>query len=183
MEVDGRKVVSAILNDKYAWLLVIAPIIGLLFELIAGQDLIWIYFLLNIIFFSLDYKELKTKNVDMPHVAWVVLIPVYLWKRAILLNQDKHYFWGWIGVFILSLTLSTGGGQQQLEDTAMSLVTEILQDELGADAATCIGVKIDDYDDTGLHSAIAILDNGNVLDITITEVEGGRVFVNIPYDQ
>jgi len=182
MEFDSRKIVSTVLNDKYAWLIVIAPIIGLLFEMIAGQDLIWIYFLLNVIFFSLDYKELKSKDVVPPHVAWVVLIPVYLWKRAVLLNQDKHYFWGWIGVFILSLTLSAGGGQKQLEEIAMSTVTEILQDEMGAEAPTCIGVKIEDYDNTGIYSAIAVLDNGAVIDITITEGEGG-VYVNIPYDQ
>jgi len=183
MEIDSQKIIQTFKKDKYAWLLVITPIFGLLFELIAGQDIIWIYLLLNIIFLTLDYKELKAKEVEPPHVAWVALIPVYLWKRATILNQEKHYFWGWIGVFVLSLLLSSGGGQRQIEEAAIPLVTQILQNELGTQAATCVNVKIDDFNDFGLYDALAVLDNGMVISITITEGEGDMIYVNIPLDQ
>ncbi len=179
MSAERSELLTDVMDNKYAWLIVIAPIIGLIFELIAGEDLIWIYFLLNVVFFSLDYKELKGRGLDMPHIAWVILIPVYLWKRANLLGQKKHYFWGWVVVFLLSLALSSGSGQGQIEDSAIPVVSQMLQREYGTNAASCLDVQITDEIFDDLYIADAILDNGEVIQVNI-RVDGESFYVTIP---
>ncbi|RAS08995.1 hypothetical protein DFO50_1421, partial [Microvirgula sp. AG722] len=36
----------------------------------------------------------------------VLLVPVYLWKRAQSLRQRPAYFWTWLGLFGLSLLIT-----------------------------------------------------------------------------
>lgn len=64
----------------------------------------------------MDERKLKVAGQKSP-VNWLVfIVPVYLWKRADLLNQKKHYFWAWIAAFVLSIMIGTGGNQAILID-------------------------------------------------------------------
>jgi len=64
------------------------------------------YFIANSIFCILDAKRLNSDGHQSPNLAWLLLIPVYLWQRASLLKQAPHHFWVWIVAFILSVLLS-----------------------------------------------------------------------------
>jgi len=89
-----------------------------------------------------------------------------------------------IGIAVVAIVLGVvlmGGSQSNIESDAVPLVTEIIQNQLGG-GAECIGVSIDDEPTEGFYRAIAILDNGNELAITIQH-DGENVFVRIPLEQ
>jgi len=173
---------GADVDNKYVWLVVAVPIIGLIVELMVGRELMWIYWALNIVLCLLDERKLKSAGHAAPSTAWAILIPVYLWKRAGFLKQKKHYFWGWIAAFILSIFFAMGADQSRIEEAACPVVTQIVQEQLGG-AATCKAVKIDQEVSDGFYKATAILDNGNELKITIEEKEGNQISVQIPLNQ
>lgn len=55
----------------------------------------------------LDERRLRRAGVDTSRFGKIVfIVPVYLWKRAIALNQTPAYFWTWIALF--SATLLAG---------------------------------------------------------------------------
>ena len=103
-------------DNKFIWTVVMIPLLGIIVELIAGTELIWLYIIANIACLVLDEKKLKAAGQKSP-VTWMVfIVPVYLWKRSNLLNQKKHYFWAWIAAFVLSIMIGTGGNQAILTD-------------------------------------------------------------------
>ncbi|MDQ2792612.1 MAG: DUF4339 domain-containing protein [Bacteroidota bacterium] len=111
------------LNNSYVWILAFAPLIGVFLEyFVAGamtggesqlaiqaavKDLWWITLALNVLFCVLDLNKLKAAgyNTESLSVFWLLLIPVYLFKRAKFLRQKPSYAWTWLAVFFLSLTV------------------------------------------------------------------------------
>ena len=104
-------------KNTIIWWLAFAPLIGVfLLGIIAGVSgtgiyglpawLHWVVFLsLNCGLASLDAEKLKKAGHDPKKLgmAWVYLVPVYLFKRAKALKQSKAYFIVWCITFVLSL--------------------------------------------------------------------------------
>lgn len=167
------------IDNKFIWAVVAVPIAGVLIELIAGMELLWLYIAANVIFCVLDERKLKKAGQKAP-VSWMVfLVPLYLWKRASLLNHKKHYFWAWCAAFVLSIFIGIGGHQVAIEEAACPIVTEIIQEQLFG-SATCKAVRIGEELSDGFYTATATLDNGNELRITIEEMKDGQIYVQIP---
>ncbi|MCF8025806.1 MAG: DUF4339 domain-containing protein [Desulfobacteraceae bacterium] len=166
-------------NNKFIWAVVAVPIVGVIIELLAGTELVWLYIVANIVCCVLDEKKLKKAGQKSPTNWMVFLVPVYLWKRASLLNQKKHYFWGWCAAFVLSILIGIGGNQAALEEAARPVVTQIIQEQLYG-SAECKAVSIDEEVSDGFYKATATLDNGNELRITIEERKDGQIYVQIP---
>lgn len=86
-------------------------------------------------------------------------------------------------LLLMSVVLLAGFGcsrEADLEETAVSLVTEILEENIGKDnAAKCINVKITEKINDKHYRAVATLNNGNDLNIII-EDQGEMVQVTIP---
>src|SRR5208283_3900462 len=100
---------SANTSNTIVWLLAFAPLIGGISEsLIARKtateisQLWFITLLLNILLCILDAFYLKRNGYNTPKMWAVFLIPIYLFKRANTLGQNKAYFFVWIAAFILS---------------------------------------------------------------------------------
>lgn len=58
--------------------------------------------------FLTDYFKLKTNGLRYPHWAWIViygLFPIYIWKRASLLDGDRKPFWVCMGGIVLLIGL------------------------------------------------------------------------------
>lgn len=166
------------IDNRYIWAIVAVPIVGSIIELIAGTELLWLYIAANIICCVLDEKKLKAAGHETP-VKWMVfLVPVYLWKRAELLRHKKHYFWGWIATFILSILIGLGGNQAIIEDTACPIVTDIIANQLRG-SAECEAVRITEEVSDDFYKAVAILDNGRELNITIKKRKNGEIYVQI----
>lgn len=170
------------IDDKYVWLLVTVPVLGLLAWLLTGRSSVWVFviilFVLYTVFFKLDEIKLKDSGHEVPKSKFIKVIPVYLWQRAIFLKQKNYYFWGWTASLVLSLFLITALYSNDLEGTACPLVTQILHEQLGSNSATCKVVKLGDKVSDGFYRATAILDNGNDLPITI-EDKGSEIYVRI----
>ncbi|MDH0293184.1 DUF4339 domain-containing protein [Pseudomonas sp. GD04087] len=112
-------------NNKIVWLIAFAPIIGYLLEsFVAGlfganeaqweramsENRYWYVTLaLNIGLSVLDSKRLKQAGHDVSHFkGWVFVVPVYLYQRSKLLNQNLAYFITWIVCFVLSMAAHQG---------------------------------------------------------------------------
>jgi len=158
-------------NNKFIWGVVGVPVVGSFLSFLAGLDLTGLCFLANVGLCFLDEKKLKSAGHKAPSSGWVLLIPVYLWKRANLLGQKKRYFWGWIAALLLSLFIDVANEQVQLEEFAKPVLNELLIEEFGDDVSRCMKVTIDEEIVADFYRATAILENGNSIEITIRETE------------
>jgi hypothetical protein len=173
-------------DNRFVWLAVAVPLVGVVIELAAGLDggeALGVYLIANIVCCVLDERRLKAAGHQPPSSSWAILVPAYLWMRASRLKQKPLYFWGWIVAFALSIMVGMGGDLAVIEESAVPIVTELLQDELGSDASVCKAVEIVEEVSEGFYKAKATLANGNDIDITI-ELQGeDELFVQIPLDQ
>ncbi|MBE6379892.1 MAG: hypothetical protein E7047_03075 [Lentisphaerae bacterium] len=88
-----------------------------------------------------------------------------------------------LGVMLLSVFMFCGcSNEAVLEESAIPLVTDILKDELGSEAAKCVAVKITEQVSDNQYKALATLDNGNDIKIMIEDCDD-MVRVTIPLDQ
>ncbi|KAB5618607.1 DUF4339 domain-containing protein [Pseudomonas putida] len=165
-------------DNRFVWGLVGIQLVGGVIELISGVSLWWAFLILNVGLCVADEKRLKAAGHSAPTTWWVFLIPVYLWKRANLLGQNKNYFYAWVAAFVVSLFLASAGGESAVEDAACPLVTEIIHKQF-YQSSSCVTVTIDDEPKSGFYRATALLDNGNEIDITI-EKKGEKIFVRVP---
>ena len=131
-------------------------------------------------------------------LAWLLFWPVAI---GILWTGDVHYMkkgqlktYGKVAKVILTILAiiytvqifgAMGGGADQglIEESAMPIVTELLHDQLGSDAAACKAVEIVKEVSEGFYKAKATLANGNELNITIELKGEDQIYVQIPLDQ
>lgn len=166
------------IDNRYIWAVVAVPIVGVIIELMTSTPLWWLYIAANIVCCVLDEKKLKAAGHETP-VKWMVfLVPVYLWQRAELLGHKKHYFWAWIAAFVLSILIELGGNQAIIEKSACATVTEIVASQLHG-SAECEAVKITKEVSEDFYKAVAVLDNGRELNITIKKRNNGEIYVQI----
>ena len=113
------------INNTYVWILAFAPILGnVITGIIVGAThgldgidanddtlftetggLWWMTIVLNILLATLDNWQLGKAGHNTKKFGgmWVLLVPVYLFKRASYLKQTPTYAWIWLLCFILSL--------------------------------------------------------------------------------
>ena len=155
------------------------PVVGAVAELLAGRFLILLFLILNAGCAFTDERRLRAAGHRAPNGWWaVLLVPVYLWKRATLLQRPKLHFGVWIVSFAVSIGLAFVLESRTLQDAARPVVTEIIREQLGG-SAKCIRVRITDDIGGGYYKAVATLDNGNDIRILI-EARGDMIYVTIP---
>lgn len=102
----GKNVVNV-----FAWLIAFSPIFGaFIYYLIAltfndgeafNEWIFWI--ILYSVFALLDYIFLKRAGYKDGVIGWaIIIVPVYLWKRANLTRQSKTYFWVLLAAIFIS---------------------------------------------------------------------------------
>ncbi|MBM4028330.1 MAG: hypothetical protein FJ280_23495 [Planctomycetes bacterium] len=112
-------------------------------------------------------KYLKENNINYEKKAWGK--PLLLGLAGLV-----AYFVVIFGV----ISATEPSLNEVLESESVSLVTEIVQNQLGG-TATCKAVSIVKEVSDGFYHAVAYLDNGNKLEIAI-EYKGDQIFVTIP---
>lgn len=132
-----------------------------------------------------DWNLWKKEDIKICNIAWPLLVyPVYIWKRSNALEQPKMPFWIWLSCFVLLLvsvlTPFIGGGQSTLERSACELTTKIIREQLHK-PISCKSVGILESEGKN-HYAFAELSNNNTIHINITEINGGRIYVEIMDD-
>ena len=108
------------INKTLVWILAFAPIIGSILEsifayIIHGNEYsaaaavskgyyFWVTIALNISLCIFDEQNLKKLGIDTSQFGSAFLVPVYLFKRAKVLNHNPPaYFIVWIVCFTISL--------------------------------------------------------------------------------
>jgi hypothetical protein len=112
-------------------------------------------------------KYLKENNINYEKKAWGK--PLLLGLAGLV-----AYFVVVFGV----ISATEPSLNEVLESESVSLVTQIVQNQLGG-TATCKAVSIEKEVSDGFYHAVAYLDNGNELKIAI-EHKGDQIFVTIP---
>jgi len=167
------------IDNKFMWILAMVPIVGAIIDLIAETVLFFPSIVANVVFCMIDERKLKAAGHAAPEHWSVFIVPVYIWKRATLLNHKRYYFGAWVTAFFLSVLIDIGGNQVIIEETACLIVTDIVKEQL-YDSAKCMGVEIDKEVSVGFYKGTAILENGSELSILIKEQGDGMVYVEIP---
>lgn len=82
-------------SNTFAWLTALVPLVFILQdEFYMNSIFITILaFILNTIFILIDESTLKKAGHEAPSAWWVLLVPIYLWKRAKAAKQKPVYFW------------------------------------------------------------------------------------------
>lgn len=173
------------IDNKFVWWVVAVPIIGSILELmfsgVFGAAAFLIYLIPNIALCAIDERKLKEAGHEAPSTFWVILVPVYLWKRAKLLSQSKIFFFAWIVSFLISIFITDWANEDILAQSACPVVTDIIKEQFYGQAE-CKAVTIDEKVSDNFYRATATLDNGNDLRITI-EDRDDSIYVVIPNDQ
>ncbi|EHM53897.1 hypothetical protein [Cardiobacterium valvarum] len=140
-----------------------------------------IFTILPTILCTIDYLLWKKEGVTVGNILWPILLyPVYIWKRSNILRQSQVFFWIWLAsfiIFIMYLIFPIGDGQSTLERSACEITTQIFKEQLHK-PISCRSVGILETEGN-VHYAIAELSNNNTIDISITEMSGGRIYVEI----
>lgn len=100
-------------NNTFAWAIVPVPLVGAIGDSVVGRSdvggpVTWLCIGLNVMFCVLDAKRLKAAGHPAPPGSWALIVPVYLWKRATMLKQQRTIFAAWCAVFAFSLFLPGG---------------------------------------------------------------------------
>lgn len=91
--------------------------------------------------------------------------------------QKKHFFI-WLGITILgTIATFTMAPKSYLEDSACALVTDIIHNQFKS-RERCINVSITESQ-KNVHYGEAILSNHKVVNVQITEMNNGQIFVEV----
>lgn len=109
----GGEFPARAVSNGMVWIVAFAPIFGTLLQYVfagmAGSDpadLWFITLVINIACCIADDAILKKNGHDTEHLGgWCFLVPVYLFKRATLLQHSLSYFIVWIICFFVSFFL------------------------------------------------------------------------------
>lgn len=107
-------------DNRFAWLIVLVPIIGSIMGLLVGKTSFWIFFGLNTLACIFDEKRLKAAGHTAPGLGWALFVPAYLWKRSSLIDQRQIHSVLWVIAFVVSLAIGSASGGQFLSSLSKS---------------------------------------------------------------
>lgn len=110
---------------------------------------------------------------------WIVAFPMWMARRK-KYGLKNYFSLALISavIFVATPWVHPHSPIKEIEASSVSLVTQIVQDQLGG-TATCKAVSVENEVSDGFYRAIAYLDNGNTLKISI-ELQGDQILVTIP---
>lgn len=88
---------KAQVSNIIIWILAVVPVVGVLFQF--GSV---VFLAVNIGLSYWDEKKLDELGYDVSGLGAAWIIPVYLYKRAKMLNHGLAYFITWIVCFTIS---------------------------------------------------------------------------------
>lgn len=170
---EGKRI-----DDRPIWAVVVVLLLIVIIGWIFKVDLRIISGIVALPLCFIDWQKLKADGLPVPSGWWILFTPVYLWKRAELLKQKKHYVAVWMGIVAISTAISLLSPRNAaLESIACSTVTDILQKQYHQ-RAYCQGLRItgksgNEYD------AKATLSNGEKVRVRMRKSTEGGLYVEI----
>lgn len=177
------KPASAPVDDRLAWAVAAVPLAGAVFEYMAGSAVpvllpSFLMLAANVVLTQIDIRKMTSAGQEAPNGWWALLVPVYLWKRAAILQRSQIITFAWAAAFAISLIVGLSNDKARLADSACPVVTDIIRNQLNGET-TCRRVTITEDLGGGFYTARATLANGNSIRITIEE-RGSDIYVQIP---
>lgn len=174
---------SAPVDDRLAWAVAAVPLAGAVFEYMAGSSIPvllpgFLMLAANVVLTQIDIRKMTSAGHEAPNGWWALLVPVYLWKRAAILQRSQIITFAWAAAFAIALVVGLSNDKARLADAACPVVTDIIRNQLNGET-TCRRVTITEDLGGGLYTARATLANGNSIRITIEE-RGSDIYVQIP---
>jgi hypothetical protein len=88
-----RKEISSSVSDTAIWILIIVLSIMTFIEA-GGYTIHFLFYLfVNSGLIVMDSAILKKHDISHPSLGWIVLVPVYIWKRNKMLYKSQYTFW------------------------------------------------------------------------------------------
>lgn len=136
----------------------------------------------------LDHKEAQEQELEPPSRLWVMISPVYVWKRLNLINDSKKIvFWVYVAVAVLTSFIGPEDTHEVIQSTAKEILNEQILPNMGV-YAKCSKItnirkakpkllKIEGRHD---YTAVAHLRNGKTVKIDVfLRDDSDDVFVQI----
>lgn len=168
-------------NDQFAWGLAAVSFIYLALSFINVIVANAVMVVLSIMFVRQDRKVLLAEGLVAPNFWWWLLPFVYLIRRGKLNNLPlwKKVGWGSVVVYIAIVIGSTLYEMRDTGDLAAegycSTVTRIISQRNSS--VTCLKVKDVTQVSDKNYRAVAMLSNGNDVNITIEYKDGDNYYV------
>ena len=127
-----------------------------------------------------DWKILEKNNLAVFSKWWVLISPVYLFKRSNAKKESKKLFSLWMAIIIIFVASSLifAGGKSTVESAACGVVSDIYRTQFHQPGLTCKSVTITESEGKN-HYGIAEISDGSVKDITIKELSDGQIYVTV----
>ena len=133
----GHDKPRADVSNAVVWVLAFAPIVGVVLETIvafvvyggddarvldsvSGSRFWYVTLALNSILCLIDQKNLEQAGIDEGLFKWVLLVPVYIYKRATAVWDDLSYFITWFVSVVIAAFLMTSAIPAALESSAFA---------------------------------------------------------------
>lgn len=170
-------------NTPILIVVLVIPIILIIIEVITkGNTPLGFFGFLGIVdlfLCAIDMKMLAKKGYIID--SWMVFIlPLYLWKRTVVLNQSKSYFLSWIITLILMLIIpfipiekilkSSSLSKEEIKQEACNLLTQKLK-EIGLNERCNFIIITKEYGND-LFSGVASLTTGEAMSLEFGYADG-----------
>ncbi|HBM2815675.1 TPA: hypothetical protein LU109_003587 [Enterobacter hormaechei subsp. xiangfangensis] len=174
-------------NNIFAILLVVLPALTNLVEYFARlpENMVGGLTLISIIAVTvlvcLDAKELEKAGYDAPSRWWVIIVPVYIWKRdGKVGTKYRMFFVIWMLIYAVAVWgYLHAFHQRDMAEKACTTVTTLMHDNFQVDR-TCQGVINVENIGGNKYRALAVLDGGDTVNITI-EDRGDTYYTELRY--
>lgn len=97
-------------SNVAVWVVAFLPLLSMALTYITGMsaaETVIVGVGINSVLCFVDERRLKQAGYNTQKLGywWLILIPVYLWKRATLMRDGRPYFWTWLAVMVLTVTV------------------------------------------------------------------------------
>ena len=158
---EQTALLQEVLDNKLLWAVALVPLIGAVLILVGGAGLASCLMLTGyVVFCLLDISTLKKNGQKHPHRAWILLTPVYIWRRITVTNLRRTAFWGWCtsAVVWFIMLLVVAGSSVNIEGNACNIINEKI---LSNSSLSCENVVQLEEVREGVYRAKALLSDGS----------------------
>lgn len=171
------------IDNRYFWVGIGLTFLGITLNLLAVPLLSIVSAICSLggtVCFVCDYLNLKANNQLRPHWAWMLLFPIYAWKRSVLLKTNKLPFWATIGLLVVWLGatgfLFAHGITAAVAADAKPIVTRLIKENLDS-SLYCSDVVVTKEVRPGHYDGLATISNGQQFKIRIDVKKDGMIYV------
>lgn len=172
------------LHDKYIWLAIALFFLSIAADFIFAINVNLVVnvmvMILTLVVFFMDWKLLRAHGKADFSKWWILVSPVYIFKRCNAVGAGKKLFLVWMALIVVYALVKTlfNSGTALLEHAACKTVTDIYHTQFKQYSTSCKNVMITESRGK-THFGFAELSDGSTRDITVNERQNGEIYVTV----